>query len=104
MGSGRCRRIVTLVLVDGTGAVVRALPPFELPAPWWQEASDVVAGARERYGVDVTVLRLLAAGRPVPHGGAVTYLAECPTGAPGPAVPVDPAAFDPGRSTWRRIR
>lgn len=36
----------------------------------------MVRGARERYGVDVTILRLLAAERAVPHGGPVTYLAQ----------------------------
>jgi Phosphotransferase enzyme family len=97
---------VTLVLVDSTGALLGALPPYEVPTPWWQDASDVVVGARERYGVDVTVLRLLMAELPAPHGGAVTYLAECPTGRPAQAVPVDPAGFDlaahPLRALWAR--
>lgn len=54
-------RTVTLVLVDTAGAVLGALPPFDVELPWWQEVGDVVAAARARYGVDVQVLRLLSA-------------------------------------------
>ncbi len=70
------RRSVTLVLVDGDGSVLGALPAYDVALPYWQEVSDVVAGARERFDVDVSVLRLLCAERSEPHGGAVTYLAE----------------------------
>ena len=73
-------RTVTLVLVDAAGVALGALPPYEVPMPWWQEVGDVVAGARDRYGLDVTVLRLLTTDRAVPHGGAVTYLAEAEPG------------------------
>lgn len=94
-------RTVTLVLVDSAGSPLGALPPYEVPMPWWQEVSDVVAGARERHGVDVTVLRLLAADRPTPHGGAVTYLAQV-DGAP--SLRLAPAAVDlsghPLRAPW----
>ncbi|MEV6925853.1 aminoglycoside phosphotransferase family protein [Dactylosporangium sp. NPDC051485] len=69
-------RTVTLVLVDAGGDVLGALPAFPVERPYWPEVDDVVAGARERFGVDVTVLRLLHASRPHPHGGSVTYLAE----------------------------
>jgi hypothetical protein len=97
-------RVVTLVLVDGTSALLGALPPFEVPMPWWQDTSDVVTGARERYGIDVTVLRLVATDLPAPHGGAVTYLAECPAGPPERTVPVDPDGWDlaghPLRAAW----
>jgi hypothetical protein len=97
---------VTLVFVDGAGALLGALPPYEVPTPWWQDASDVVVGARERYGVEVTVLRLLATDLPAPHGGAVTYLVECPTGRPARTVPVDTAGLDlaahPLRALWAR--
>jgi hypothetical protein len=91
---------VTLVLVDAAGTVLGALPPFEVSMPWWQDATEVVAGARAHFGIDVTVLRLLETERPVPHGGAVSYLAECP--AP-PAqvlrVPYDLAPH-PLRAPW----
>ena len=64
------------MLVDAAGDLLGALPPVPVAMPYWQEASDVVAAAREAYGIDVTVLRLLEADRPAPHGGTVTYLAQ----------------------------
>jgi Phosphotransferase enzyme family len=64
-------RTVTLVLVDSTGAVLGALPPFRVATPHWQEVAEVVTGAAQMHGVHVTVLRLLAA-----DGYEVTYLAE----------------------------
>jgi hypothetical protein len=90
-------RTVTLVLVDDTGRPLGALPPYEVPMPWWQEVTDVVAGARDRYGVDVTVLRLLRTDRAVPHGGAVTYLAQVEAPPAVALAPVDlhPAETDP---------
>ncbi|MGI5245894.1 aminoglycoside phosphotransferase family protein [Dactylosporangium sp. CA-139066] len=84
-------RTVTLVLVDGSGAVLGALPPFTVEVPYWPEVWDVVAGARERFGADVTVLRLLHADRPHPPGGAVTYLAQLDGAAPA----LEPVAFEP---------
>ncbi len=105
-------RIVTLVLLGEDGAVLGSLPPFEAATPWWQDIGPVVDGARERFGLDVTVLRLLRADRPHPPGGAVTYLAE--PGAGGRHVPVpgpdvrDLAPWagdlpdDPLRQTWAR--
>jgi hypothetical protein len=69
-------RTVTLILVDDAGRPLGALPPYPVQLPYWPEAWDIVAGARERYGVDVTVLRIIAAEQPVPPGGAVTYLAQ----------------------------
>ena len=68
-------RTVTLVLTDGNGEVLGALPPFEVPSPWWPEAAPVVRAARERHGIEPTILRLLEAPADWP-GGAVTYLAE----------------------------
>ena len=97
------------------GAVLGSLPPFEAATPWWQDIGPVVDGARERFGVDVTVLRLLRADRPHPAGGAVTYLAEPGAGgtvpdrvrrrpprAMGQRPPGRPAAADLG--TTRRAR
>ena len=52
------------------------LPPFEVEAPWWQDAETPVRGAWERHGVRLRILRLLSADLPAPPGGAVTYLAE----------------------------
>lgn len=94
---------MNLVLVDPAGTVLGALPPYEVALPWWQEAADVVAGARTHHGVDVTVLRLLDADQPAPPGGRVTYLAEV-AGDPGP---VRPAAIDlvphPRRAPWAEV-
>jgi hypothetical protein len=69
-------RIVTLVLSDAAGALLGVFPALPVPEPWWQEAADIVAAARERFGVEVTVLRRLASEHPHPPGGAVSYLAE----------------------------
>ena len=54
-------RQVTLLLCTSDGRRLGALPPFEVEVPWWPEAEPVVAGARDRFGVEVTVLRLVAA-------------------------------------------
>jgi hypothetical protein len=90
---------VTLLLLDATGAPLGALPPLDVPVPWWQEAADVVAAVRARDGVDVQVLRLLHGipenGQAV--GGSVTYLAEL-SGPPAAAtlaqVDLSPAQVD----------
>ncbi|MFI5839079.1 phosphotransferase family protein [Catenuloplanes sp. NPDC051500] len=96
-------RRVTLVLVDRSGAVLGALPPYEVPMPWWQEVADVVDGARQHYGVDVTVLRLLRASRDAPNGGEVVYLAEL-SGAGTPSMVGVDARDQPGaderRAPW----
>jgi hypothetical protein len=69
-------RDVILVLVTRDGQVLGALPAFRVAVPWWPDAEAVVGAARERFGVEVTILRLLRAELPSPPGGAVTYLAE----------------------------
>jgi hypothetical protein len=95
-------RTVTLVLLDADGGVLGALPPYEVALPYWQEVSDVVAGARERFGVEVSVLRLLSAERDRPHGGRVTYLAQTPH-APGVVEPVSLDLADhPARAPYAR--
>jgi hypothetical protein len=63
---------VTLVLVDPHGALLGALPPFEVSTPWWQEVGEFATVA----GIDLQVLRLLHGDRPAPPGGHVTYLAQ----------------------------
>lgn len=58
-------------------------------------------GAQEHHGVQVTLLRLLEADRPNPHGGNVTYLAEVATRVP--AKPWSGHLDDhPLRSSWAR--
>ncbi|MDG4830186.1 aminoglycoside phosphotransferase family protein [Solwaraspora sp. WMMD1047] len=100
-------RTVTLLLVDPLGAPLGALPPYQVAMPWWQEVSDVVDGARERFGVDVSVLRLVDADRSAPPGGALRYLAQldrAPDGAPtfADAGLPDPAVLAPHplRAPW----
>jgi Phosphotransferase enzyme family len=61
-------RVVSLILIDATGAVLGELPPFEVATPWWQNVDEV----DDRY----QVLRLLRGDRPAPPGGHVTYLAQ----------------------------
>ncbi|WP_433390407.1 aminoglycoside phosphotransferase family protein [Micromonospora sp. KLBMP9576] len=84
-------RAVTLALVDAAGTPLGALPPFDLPSPWWQEVAPIVAEARRRYGVEVTVLRLLTGDAPQPMGGAVTYLGQVDE---PPSTPLLPARVD----------
>lgn len=64
-GGGRSARLV--LVHDGT--VPGALPPVHLDMPWWPEAQDVVAAARERFGVEVVLLRLLEAQSDQSFGG-----------------------------------
>jgi hypothetical protein len=91
------------VLCTSDGEVLGALPRFEVETPWWMEVALVVEGARERFGVDVTIVRILETGDPwPPHGGAVTYLAETPR----PPTNLQPATVDmtdhPSRAPWAR--
>ena len=76
-------REVTLLLCDRTGDLLGTLPSFEVTVPWWQEVGDVVAACRDRYAVEVAVLRVLPAGAEEhAAGGPVTYLAEVVAGVP----------------------
>jgi hypothetical protein len=88
-------RTVRLVLVDGAGAPLGALPPFRATEPWWQEVAGVVAEARARFGVPVAVLRLLRAERPEPPGGVVTFLAEVDGAPPAGLAPVEGVDMSP---------
>ncbi|HET6221720.1 MAG TPA: hypothetical protein VFE11_06110, partial [Dongiaceae bacterium] len=67
------------------GAIVGRLPAVPVSTPWWQDVEPVVRAARDRYGIEVTVLRLLEAELDRPPGGRVTYLAE--VARPVPAEP-----------------
>ena len=80
---------MTLVLCTADGRVLGQLPPFPAEVVWWPDAASVVAGARERYGAQVTVLRLLHAGLPAQPGGPVTVLAEVADGTGLPLSPWD---------------
>lgn len=70
------KRRATVVLVTERGEILGRLPELSLDAPWWQEVSDLVPAVRHRYGIDVSVLRVLGTERAQPHGGGVEYLAE----------------------------
>jgi hypothetical protein len=103
-------RSVTLVLCTRDGDVCGALPPLEVPVPWWQEVGDVVAQARAVHGLDVTVLRLLDVRTSTPaDGGPVTYLAEVADAGALATVtlkdwPGDPVAEHPLRTSYARPR
>ena len=87
---------MSLLLCDHEGRRLGALPPFEVEMPWWPEVEPVVAGAQARFGVEVTVLRLVAA--PVAEraaGGPVSYLAEVAEPLPLPLAPWPADASDP---------
>jgi hypothetical protein len=72
-----------------------------VPIPYWNEVESVVAAVRERFGLDIVVLRLLAGERPMES--PVTYLAELLSGDPTnlTAWP-DPIADDPLRLPYAR--
>ena len=46
---------------------------------WWPDVQSIVQAVRERYGIEVVILRMLDSELPRPHGGGVTYLAEVST-------------------------
>jgi phosphotransferase family enzyme len=95
-------RTVRLHLCDRTGEPLRTLPEFAVDTPWWPDVEPVVRTARDRFGVDVFVLRLLTAQTSSDvMGGAVSYLAE-QLSAP-PTVPAPVVADDhPLRAAWAR--
>lgn len=97
-------RTVTLILVDHDANVLGALPPFAVEVPYWPEVGGVVTGARERFGIDVTVLRILSAEPPVQPGGEVTYLAQT---SALPEIALTPAEIDhseqPNRAPYARV-
>ncbi|HEY1426715.1 MAG TPA: aminoglycoside phosphotransferase family protein [Caulobacteraceae bacterium] len=70
-------RIARIVLVTPQGAPLGVLPDFAVDVPWWQEVWPLVEGAHARFGVAITVLRMLEVAPPGPDGRVVTYLAEC---------------------------
>ena len=97
-------RTVTLALITDEGAVLGALPPFEVEPRWWHETASIVTGAQKRFGVEVAVLRLLHGELPVPPGGAVTYLAQV---SEVPRIALSPIDVDladqPNRAAYARL-
>jgi hypothetical protein len=102
---------VTLVLSSRAGRVLGTLPAFDVASPWWPDVGPVVAGARERFGADLTVLRVLRTNDRGPDGGEGVYLAETGDAAnaarAGLTEPDDDLrrraeADDPLRQPWAR--
>ena len=75
-------RTARLVLVTPDGNVVGSLRPVSVSTPWWQEVELVVRAVHERYGIEVTILRLLETELESFPGGGVTYLAEVAQSVP----------------------
>ena len=94
-------RVVTLVLVTPDGGLVGALPPFPVETPWWQDAEPIVRAARERFGIDLVVLRILQTERPYP-GGAVSYVAEVTAQVPAAVAWHGRLDDHPLRQPWAR--
>jgi len=97
-------RTVTLALITDEGAVLGALPPFDVEPRWWHETASIVTGARNLYGIEVAVLRLLHGELPVPPGGAVTYLAQISSAPKIALSPIDVDLDDqPNRAAYARL-
>ncbi|MDF1490260.1 phosphotransferase family protein [Tessaracoccus caeni] len=105
-------RVVQLVLCT-EGQMLGALPPFPVEVPWWPEVGDIVDGARDRFGLEIAVLRLIGCPTDRRSGGEVTYLAEvmAPGDVPASVLrgllpwtghPGDPLAEHPLRQPWAR--
>lgn len=78
------------MLVTPDGGPIGQLAPFPVATPWWPDVEPIVAGARDRLGTDVTVLRVLEVPPLLSAGGHVTYLAEVER-----PLPAEPWAFEP---------
>lgn len=106
-------RTVTLQLVDQAGERLGELPAFDVADPWWQQSLAVVERARERWGAEVRLLRLVhgTAGPPHPalgalptYGGTVTYAAELlAADAPLPLEPPYDRPTEPTRDGRRPV-
>lgn len=92
------RRVRVLVVHDG--ALLGALPPFEVASPWWSDVEPVAAELDRRLGARTAVLRIIASTGALMRGGEVTYLAEAltpPTSPAGWDGPPDPGVLAPHR-------
>ena len=95
-------RWAELVLVDSNGAVLGKLPPVRSAIPWWPEVETLVSAARERFGFDVTILRLLHSPPTGMRGGHVTYLAQVASRVD--CMPCDEVLDDhPLRNTYAKV-
>ena len=97
-------------IIRGDGVVLGCVPVVELDAPWWQEAGDLVAALRERYGLDTVVLRLVSASTTEFQPDAdVAYAVELLGDLP-PGLPLERCEEldlgsdrDPLRMPWARV-
>jgi hypothetical protein len=101
-------RSVRLVVCSRRGEPLGVLPTFDVASPWWPDVGSVVEAAKERFGVDLVVLRLLTAEGEGP-GGEVTYLAELDAPIEVPLAALDEARLSidvrsdhPLRAPWAR--
>jgi len=92
-------REVTVVLCDGSGALLGALPPVVVTPRWWPEVDPVVSAVRDRFGLGITVLRLLTTDG-AGAGGAVSYLARLRSGSTTELRPAEAVAGDPAYRLW----
>lgn len=99
-------RRVSLVVCSGTGELLGKLPAFTIDDPWWPEVHSVIEAARERFAVEVVVLRLVDAVSDTYKGGDVTYLAELVEEPPGDLgltpAPANVNVEQPLRASWAR--
>jgi hypothetical protein len=86
------RRVRALVVHHG--ALLGALPAFDVHSPWWADVEPVAAELDRRLGARTAVLRMVATTGRSPRGGEVTYLAEALT--PPTLNPEWDGALDPG--------
>jgi hypothetical protein len=68
-------RIVKLILANEAGDVLGELASFEVKTPWLQEVAEIVEGAKEKFNLNVTIIRLIGVVEQS-SGNLVTYLAE----------------------------
>lgn len=63
-------------MVSPAGDRLGVLPSVPVASPWWQDIEPLNQAVLDRYGIEITVLRLLTVGEPGPSGVEITYLAE----------------------------
>jgi aminoglycoside/choline kinase family phosphotransferase len=101
-------RRVRLVVCSSSGEPLGTLPVLDVQTPWWPDVEPVVAAAKERFDIDVVVLRLIDAdGAADAMGGTVTYETELVGELPAAAVlgGVDPDVVGSDhlfRAPWAR--
>ena len=79
-----------------------SLPPFDVDTPWPDHVEPIASTARARFGIDITVLRVLSA-EPTAAGSRCRYLVRIDGSAPAD-LPIRQAEgverTEPRRSRW----